>query len=153
MECQRTLHYYEQKIGLQINRDSSGDRIYSEADVEMFESIMDLKSKGMSLDGIRKLFIERNFIKPDPIQNLVVMDDKMVELRDMLVNAFSEKMAQELRSTNEKLDKILQENEELKETVRKMQRQSDEHYSKIDEQLSLWRNKKPWYKNIFNNKK
>lgn len=147
----RTLHYYEQKIGFHINRNSSGERIYSEADVEMFESIMDLKSKGMSLDGIRKLFIERNLIKTDPAPNLVVigenvvMDDKMVELRDILVNAVSEKMSQELQLTKELINKLVQENEELKDTLRKMELQSNDHYSKIDEKLTILSNKKPWY--------
>lgn len=145
----RTLHYYESKVGLQINRNSSGDRIYSESDVEMFESIFDLKSKGMTLDGIRKLFIEKGVIKSDPISHMVVIDENTMELKDLILEAIGEKVSDILKTTNNKLDQVIRENEELRETLRQIQRQSNEHYSKVDEQLTAWRNRKPWYKAIF----
>ena len=148
----RTLHYYESKLGLKIYRNSSGDRIYYESDVELFETIFDLKGKGMTLDGIRKLLLEKGVVKSDPGSNIVVIDEKTMELKDLLLDAVSERITQELKTTNDKLDQVLKENEDLKETLRQMQRQSDEHYNKIDEQITSWRNKKPWFKNIFRKK-
>jgi len=147
----RTLHYYESKIGLNINRSSSGDRIYSESDVEIFEMIFDLKSKGMSLDGIRKLFVEKGILKSDPFTPMVIMDDKSIDFQKFITDVVSSKLTEIMKTTNDKLDQIIKENEDLRNELRKIQLTSEDHYIKIDKQLTDWKDSKstPWYKKIF----
>jgi Predicted transcriptional regulators len=158
-ETYRSLHYWQEKLELQINRDGAGNRIYYENDIEILEKVKELKLKGMSLDGIKALFQEKGLIQKTETKNLIVVDEKSLELKEYLFNEIKEAIAQELQNTNNKLDQILQDNhelrqsnEELREELRKLQRQSDEHYNKIDTLLTTWRNKQPWYKTLFKSK-
>lgn len=155
----RTLHYYEQKVGLKINRDGSGNRIYTERDIDLFDKIIELKKKGMSLDGIRAIFQEKGFVEPEENKNIVVMDEKAFEMKELFIEeiriAVAEQMKEELLFTNNKIDQIMAENIELKEEINKLLRQNDEHYNKIDQQLTAWRENNsqdkhiPWYKRLF----
>lgn len=149
----RTLHYYEQKIGLRIYRNKSGDREYTEEDISHFEKIFDLKAKGMSLDGIRRMFIESGFVKPETDNQVIVIDENTMELKELLLNSISEIVAQEVSKTNEKLDQIIKENEELREMLRQFERQSNEHFNKVDSQITEWRNSRPWYQKLFKKNK
>lgn len=103
----RTLHYYEQKVGLTISRDGSGNRIYSEKDIEIFETIIDLKKKGLTLDGIKALFQEKGII-PAEENNIVVIDEKAFEMKELLLNeiklAVGEQIREEFSEINSKLE-------------------------------------------------
>lgn len=151
----RTLHYYEKKIGLIINRDGAGNRIYSEDDIELFERILELKKRGMTLDGIRTFFEEKGIVKPENDNSVVVIDERNIELKNLLLSeiksAVAEQIKDELKTTNSKIESLITENTELKEAIKKLQRDNIEHYNKIDEKLSSWRNSsdRPWYKKIF----
>ncbi len=150
----RTLHYYENKFNLQINRDGAGNRIYTEENVEILEQILALKSKGMSLDGIKALFQEKGLIKKEENSNLIVVDEKTIELKELLITeikkAVSDEIQKELEFTKELLEKVIEDNNNLRDEIRKMQRQSEEHFKKFDERLTDWRNKQqPWYKKLF----
>lgn len=150
----RTLHYYEQKFDLSINRDSSGNRYYYEYDIELFDKIVQLKKKGMKLDGIKTLFQEKGLLPVNRESKVMVIDEK-VSAKQLLIqeiqNAVSEQMRRELQNTNSKLDLIINENNELREEVRQLLRESDEHYRKIDRKITQWREcaSQPWFKRIF----
>lgn len=145
----RSLHYWEEKLALQINRDGAGNRVYREDDVELLEKVKELKLKGMVLDGIKALFKEKGILDHHENANLVIVDEKSLELKEYLLNEIREVFIQELQLTNIKLDQVLKDNEGLREEICKLQRQSMEHYNKIDAQLTAWRNRQPWYKKIF----
>lgn len=155
----RTLHYYEQKIGLKINRDNMGNRIYSEYDIELFENIISLKKKGMTLDGIKTLFQEKGILPAEESKNIVVIDEKAFEMKELLLkeikSAVAEQISDSLNDTYNKLEQLVSENAELREELRKLQHQVDDHYNKIDRQLTTWREEKnkdknkPWYKKLF----
>ncbi|MCT4584101.1 MAG: MerR family transcriptional regulator [Peptostreptococcaceae bacterium] len=150
----RTLHYYEQKFELEINRDGSGNRNYSEYDVELLEKIVDLKTKGLKLDAIKELLKEKGILKPNE-NNVVVVDEKSLDIKDFLISEIKSTIVQELKhhyqETNNKLDDLSKENELLHEEIRNLQRQSENHYNKIDQKLTSWReNQQPWYKACFN---
>lgn len=50
---QHVLRYWELELGLDIKRNELGHRSYDENDIRMFQSIMELKEKGLSLKDIR----------------------------------------------------------------------------------------------------
>jgi DNA-binding transcriptional MerR regulator len=152
----RSLHYWEEKLVIPINRDGTGNRVYSESDFDLLAKVKELKLKGMSLDGIKELFQEKGLLQKSIDAPLIVVDERSMELKDYILGEIREVVSQELANTNSKLDQIIQDNQtlrqdndSLREELRKLQRQSEDHYSKIDSQLSAWRSKKPWYKSIF----
>lgn len=152
----RQLHYWEEKLELQITRDNSGNRQYSENDIELLERVKELKIRGMSMDGIKALLREKGIL-PEPVpKNVIIVDDKAMELKSYILNEIRDVFAQELQQTNhnlcltlEKIETVLKENQELKDEICKLQKQGEDHYNKIDSQITAWRNKKPWYKKIF----
>lgn len=156
----RTLHYYESKIGLNIARDGAGNRVYTEHDIELYENIIGLKKKGMTLDGIKALFQEKGIVDQEQDKHIVVVDEKALEMKEYLISeirqAVSLQMKEELEETNFKLDQILQENSQLKEELHSLRTQNEEHYSAIDQKIALWREQnknekeKSWVKKLFN---
>ncbi|MBS4539388.1 MerR family transcriptional regulator [Clostridium sp. D2Q-11] len=146
----RTLHYYEKKFNLQINRDKSGNRIYTDENIDVLEKILDFKSKGMSLDGIKTLFIEKGILE-DEKSDLVVLDEVSLDIKENLINEIRLAVSKELKGTNEALEKVLEDNKSLRDELRSIKRQNEDHYSKIDKRLTEWRNnsEKPWWKKLF----
>lgn len=145
----RTLHYYEQYFGIPVNRDIGGNRIYTEENINVLEKIVDLKLKDMTLKGIKKLLQDNELLPLTENSEMIVVDEKALEFKDFILNEIREIVSEEIKAANEKLDVVLRDNAELRDELRKMSRQSEEHYSKIDIQLSAWRNRQPWYKKLF----
>lgn len=145
----RTLHYYEQYFGIPVNRDVGGNRVYTEENINVLEKIVDLKLKDMTLKGIKKLLQDNELLPLTNNLEMIVVDDKALEFKEFLLNEIREVICEEMQAANSKLDAVLRDNEELREELRKMSRQSEEHYSKIDVQLAAWRNRQPWYKKLF----
>lgn len=156
----RTLHYYETKLGINIARDGAGNRIYSDQDIVLFDKIIGLKKKGMSLDGIKALFIENGLIEPEADTHLVVVDEKTLELKDFLISEIravvASQMREELIETNSLVNQLLQENHALREQINDLKSQNEDHFSKIDQRITQWReehyqapqDKKPWFKKM-----
>ena len=146
----RTLHYYEEKLSLQINRTTSGERIYSEEDINLFEIIKDLKNKGMRLDGIRSFLIEKNLIRINQNNEIIQLDEFEYQ-RSVFREDFKYVLSEQLTNINSKLDRVLDENQLFKDQIDILMRQTDEHYKKLDGYLTSWRNNKktPWFKKIF----
>ncbi len=88
-----TLRYYE-KEGLLINisRNESGRRVYSETDLEWLTWIQRLKSTGMSLDDI-KHFSELRLIG----------DSSIPDRKNMLIS-HSKKLKSDIQRLKEELD-------------------------------------------------
>jgi len=145
----RTLHYYEQFFGIPVKRDDAGNRKYTEENIAVFELIIDLKQKEMSLRGIKKMLQERNILPKTNPDVPVVVNEKTIELKEYIISEMKMMFLEVLDETNARIDKLIIENEELREELRKLSRQSEEHYSKIDKQISEWRNRQPWYKKLF----
>lgn len=147
----RTLHYYEEKLSLKIARNSAGDRIYTEKDIELLEAVKNLKSKGMTLAGIKKFLIEHDLLIVhdtsilSPIEQL---DYQKVLLKNEIKAAIKEQF-QEL---TDEVKLLRQESEIFREDVSALIRQTADHYTKFDLFITNWREKKrkgPWFKNLF----
>lgn len=50
------LRYWEEELGVPVARTSQGHRIYSDADIQTFRQVKELKAKGLQLKAIRVLF-------------------------------------------------------------------------------------------------
>jgi DNA-binding transcriptional MerR regulator len=148
----RTLHYYEKKFNLQINRDKSGSRIYREEDIDLLEKILDLKDKGMTLDGIKSLFEEKGVLdNEDDNKSIALIDEEDVDVKEIIINEIKLAVSKELEDTKNTLNEIVEDNKALRKELRELKRANEDHYKKIDNRLTEWRNSsyKPWWKKIF----
>lgn len=151
----RTLHYYEQKFELPVNRDSAGNRLYTEDNVKVLDMIIELKKKGMTLVGIKTILQEKGIIDPSKTNDVTIYEDKPVVINTPLIDELnriiSSQIREEFKAANNKMDEILKENKDLRQQIEEMKHQSAEHYRKVDEQLTAWResSQRPWYKKIF----
>lgn len=48
------LRYWEEELGLDIQRNSMGHRYYDERDIKMFKEVMELKNRGFALKDIKQ---------------------------------------------------------------------------------------------------
>lgn len=148
----RTLHYYEEKLSLIINRNSSGDRVYSEKDIELFKIILDLKAKGMTLAGIKKFLIDNNFISLNNVSCLTPIE-QIEYYNAVLKNDIKSFFINNFQTLTDEIKLLREEQEKLKENMNVFIRQSADHYDKFDKYISEWRERKkrqPWYIKLFN---
>lgn len=152
----RTLHHYEEKFDLPIQRDISGNRIYSDSNIELLEKIIHLKNKGMTLDGIKAMFEESGIINTSE-KKVIVMDEKSLEIKSLLMDeikkVISEQIQFEMQDTKDILKHLLNENIDLKQEIlssRQLnEKLQEKHFQELDSKLTSWRekeSKKPWYK-------
>jgi len=89
------LRYWEEELGLEIERNEMGHRYYKKEDIELFKSVKELKDKGFQLKAIKLLLPE--------IQKVEELDrDRLLDLRDKLniaVEDDSEGEISEVRET------------------------------------------------------
>ncbi|HNX27924.1 MAG TPA: MerR family transcriptional regulator [Syntrophomonadaceae bacterium] len=128
---QHTLRYLENSLGLRINRNDRGDRLYSEADLDTLKLIIKLKEKGLNTTAIKMALenTEQNDVTEVAVRNegipvveLVNIGAKIIELNEELLLQ-NKKLEQRITKLEEKIDKRNQEREE-----------------KIDKFLQLWKN-------------
>ncbi|MCC8067391.1 MAG: helix-turn-helix domain-containing protein, partial [Clostridiales bacterium] len=68
------LRYWEDELRLTIRRSPQGHRIYSEADIVMFQKVKELKDKGIQLKAIR-LLLEHSENPEDSLQLGQLLDE------------------------------------------------------------------------------
>ncbi len=80
-----TIRYYE-KIGLlrHVNRNSSGHRSFTQADIAWVEFIKRLKDTGMSLDNIRKYADLREQGEPTSALRMKLLEEHSLMLEDKI---------------------------------------------------------------------
>ncbi len=153
----RTLRHYEEYFNLNIHRDKSGTRIYTQEDIEILEIIVDLKKKSMKLPGIRTILIEKNIIPEQEQKEIVLIDPKALEAKEFLVTEIKNSLKEAISTNPEILSIIdsykdikesneflLEENKQLKEMLDKMNdslKNLEDTTKSVKESLST-----PWYK-------
>ncbi len=147
----RKLHYYEQKIGLSIMRDSSGNRLYTEADIGVFNKIIELKKSGVTLSGIKTMFEQNNNLPLNEVSDVLVLEEKSLSAKEIIIQEIKGALSDCLKDTNTKLEQLISENNEIKDKVQQLLYNTEDHYCKIDRQLTKWRERErlPWYRKLF----
>lgn len=155
----RTLRHYESFFNLYINRDSSGNRIYYETDLEVINIIIDMKKQGMRLEGIRMFLENKDLIKKRESEEVALLDPKILEVKELILGEIR-KTIEDSFTENVLLKELLEENKLLREKLESIEKieiakedrfieemkNLKENLSSIHEKLE---NKKPWYKNLF----
>lgn len=160
----RTLRHYENFFNMNINRDLSGSRIYSEEDLDIIESIVDLKKKSLKLEGIKTILIEKNMIPAQEPKDIVLIDPKALEAKEFLVaeikNAVNESLSsnpsilqllEEFSETRKINESLQEENKELKDLLANFTNNTTETLQNIGSSIESLKTDKslPWYKRLF----
>lgn len=150
----RMLRYYEKFFNLDISRDRSGNREYTEENIELLNLIIDMKNKGLKLEGIKVFLEDKSMLPKTNPGEVVLMDSRALEAKEMILkevrnvieSSFKENVViQALSEENKELKKQLEENElKMMKKMEELMSNIEEVKEKLEEQ-----DKKPWYKKIF----
>lgn len=153
------LRYWEEELGLKVERNGQGHRCYTEEDIELLQKIRDWKEQGLQLKAIRimlsgdgKLAVPQEVVREaqdmaakQPIAAAeasveeILLDDrtsKAAKLQLLLENLVSRAVQENSETIMKELDyqfRQLEENAQEREKSR-MARE-EEHYKKLDELL------------------
>lgn len=113
-----TIRKYEQDYRLNIMRNESNNRVYTEADIEVFKKILELKSEGANIHLIRKILAKEDLAHEVPV---VVEENNFnpysIDLfQEQLIKHIDDVMTKKVNSLKEEfdiaLDKKLEEQEQ-----------------------------------------
>ena len=157
----RTLRHYEDFFNLSINRDSSGNRVYSEDDFEIINIIIDMKKKGMKLEGIKIFLEEKNLISPKKTTNISLTESKVLEAKEILLEEIRKAISDSINE-NIVIKELLEENRFLREKLEMIEELESKKESKFMEEVLFLKNSmesinkklevkedSPWYKKLF----
>ena len=121
------LRYWEEELGLTIERNAQGRRVYSEEDMQMFKNIMAWKEQGLQLKSIKEMLHGKGIDKElsgsrDELEGhriIVYRPKEMIGLED----ASSMEKAEKARRLQELLKQFISEsiresNEELLQAMK-----------------------------------
>ena len=152
------LRYWEEELGLKIERNLQGRRIYTREDIQTFKDIMNWKEEGLSLKNIKDRIHAESDREEEPTGRHIIVyrpkedsgvavserEEKAKRLQELLKQFISES----IRESNEELLQMLkegllkeldyqfrlqEEREEEREKVRI--EKEDEHFRLLDENL------------------
>lgn len=158
----RTIRYYEQELELQINRNEHGQRVYSEHDIELYKTILQMKDKGLTLKTIKFILqnkglaaatTETEIIKsetqPISTEQLKAIIKPILEHIDEKNEALNVSLTKEIESLRNEIQTvktdIIHENRQAAAKDRIL---IDSLKQALNKQESRYNNK--WYRRLFN---
>lgn len=149
-----SLKYWDNFFGFNLDRDSSGGRIYSEKDIYILETVIDLRKKELSLKGIKEILTEKGLIDPRHDKKVIILEDNALAFKDFLTETIKEATKEGLEDISKQIEEMAKENHLLKEEYLKEKEESleikkelielKEELKGINEKGSL-----PWWKKLF----
>lgn len=126
-----TIRKYEQDYRLNIMRNESNNRVYTEDDIEVLKKIIELKSEGANIHLIRKILAKEDIVAEVPE---VIEENK---LDAYSIDLFKVQLIKEFEGV---LDKKLEEQEKrIREQIKaENQRLIDYIDSARSEKKSIW---------------
>ncbi|MBU3173399.1 helix-turn-helix domain-containing protein [Clostridium estertheticum] len=165
------LRYIEKMVGLQIKRNVAGERIYTQANLETFKFISELKDKGLNYKAIKNVLEHKGEILSDDekkkaTESLIIPDAKLQKFMEMIKTTIDKsidaKVSLKIESIVNSVDILVKQNQSLKE---ELEHEHEKHFIELDKKLTNLRNvqienqnliikkqqekPKTWYKRIF----
>lgn len=130
----RTIRYYESTLGLRINRDDKGARIYSDDDVQMLELIFELRDAGVGTDGMKKMLTKRGILNPNQEALEIIEQQPLLDaLQDSILSRIDARMLEVEETLAEEINTLRSELQAVTEelaTTREADRQKGEERDK-----------------------
>lgn len=129
---QHTLRYLENNLKLKISRDERGDRLYSEADLDTLRLVLQLRDKGLNTTAIKMALEnsqeEKDKMETQPVPRMEAGLGEMLSTAQKIVEQ-NEQLLEQTRSMQRRIDRLEQ----------KLDHRNEEKEKKIDEFLKLWK--------------
>jgi len=146
------LRYWEEELALKIPRNELGHRYYTEAHIQLFEEIRDLKNKGYQLRAIKDLLSKNELLLPSenpktttevaapPVseeENQIIQAAKMEQFQSIMTNIMAEALARNNQALSQEVsaqvgDKLVKE---MNYVLREREEQEEERFKRLDEAL------------------
>ncbi|HEY4544625.1 MAG TPA: MerR family transcriptional regulator [Tissierellaceae bacterium] len=141
-----TIRKYEQDYRLNIMRNESNNRVYTEADIEVLKKILELKSEGANIHLIRKILAKEDVAHevPEVIEENNLSLYSIDLFQQQLIKHIDDVMTNKVNSLKEEfditLDKKLEEHEQRIREQIKAENQKLINYIKNtrEEKKSIW---------------
>jgi len=138
-----TIRKYEQDYNLDIMRNESNNRVYTDKDIEVLRKIIELKKEGANIHLIRKLLIDDGSIEqlPDIVEERSSLHTQAIEvLKNDIANQVANIIAAKEEKMRVEFEKIL--DEKLDQQEKKIRGQSQAENQKLIDYIDLKRNEK-----------
>lgn len=137
------LRYIEKTIGLKIKRNKTGERVYSQKDIETLKLIFELKDKGLNYKAIKNVLNHQEEVAADNVEGndgLIIQDDKLKTFMSMIKNTIDEsienKVSIKLEGITNSIDLLVKQNQELKKNL---EHEQEKHFTELDRKLTKLR--------------
>lgn len=135
-----TIRKYEKDYNLEIMRNESNNRVYTDRDIEIFEKIINLKKEGANIHLIRKILANEGVIDnvPEVLEYKDLHSGSLEEFKMELVEQITKNVNKEFEKI---LDEKLHEQEnKIREQIRaENQKLMNYIEEKREEKSSFWR--------------
>jgi len=138
-----TIRKYEQDYSLNIMRNESNNRVYTDNDIEVLKKIIELKKEGANIHLIRKFLLDDGSIEqlPEVIEERSNLHTQTIEL---LKNDIANQVADIIAAKEEKMrvefGKIL--DEKLEQQENKIRQQIQAENQKLIDYIDIKRSEK-----------
>lgn len=134
------LRYWEDELGIEIERNELGHRYYSAEQLELLSRVKELKKRGFQLKAIKNELLEKNelpAVSIPPVERVTSQEDKMEQFKAIIGGI----VTQSLRENNVILGgeisdtvstKVLKEMDYL---MRMREEAEEERYKRLDETI------------------
>ena len=139
------LRYIEKTIWLNIKRNTVGERIYSQKDIETLKFIFELKDKGLNYKAIKNVLehqkeIVVDRVEPEDEEGLIIPDEKLQKFMSMIKNTIDESIEKRVNSKLEgitnNIETLVKQNKELKQDL---EHEQEKHFIELDRKLTKMR--------------
>jgi len=165
------LRYIEKTVGLEIKRNTAGERIYCQKDLETVKFIFELKDQGLNYKAIKKVLEHQDEVASDieipEVKEALILKEQESEkflniIKDTIDESIETKVNSRLEGIISSIEILVQQNKELKKAL---DHEQERHFIELDKKLTKWREdqqdkqekfkkeqeetSKPWFKKIF----
>lgn len=163
------LRYWEEELGLKIQRNTMGHRYYTDRDIKLFKEVMELKDKGFSLKDIKQgmeKMKSQNEVSEEKTSNNEeenkeeegkIVDFKVAQMQNMLskmvANALNENKhiitstikSEITEDVMRQFDTVMREKEEKEEARFRKLDESLRQLQQANDEVAATKQKKRWF--------
>jgi len=128
---QHTLRYLENTLKLRIKRSERGDRLYTESNIDTIRLVLELKEKGLNTTAIKMALENMEETEETGIATRKTENVQLAEVVSIAKRIIEQN--EELLEHNRSIEK------RMRELERKIEQRNEEREKKITEFLNLWK--------------
>ncbi|WP_053954665.1 MerR family transcriptional regulator [Inediibacterium massiliense] len=147
-----TVRKYEQDYNLEIMRNESNNRVYTEKDLEIFKKIIELKNEGANIHLIRKILANEGIVEtaPEVLDTIPLHTESIEAFKADVISQIADIVSEKERVLKEEFEKQL--DEKLQHQEQRIREQIQAENKKLMEYIAATKEnekKKGFWSRIF----